>query len=189
MAFKFNPYASVRRTEPSMRDEMINTLDGFYPEIAKGQPAILRKMRRDSLGKLQRCDCVDAVTHEPDKDTFCPFCQGEGYYWDENYIEMYKVRFTIGQGHGSLNEELTTPGLINVPLMVFYTRSSVDFTIDDKIVQLVLDEAGGIVQPPRRQALFRIGALLDYRSDGGRLEFWKVACYGESRKFLNGPNI
>jgi hypothetical protein len=171
-----------------MRDEMENMLDGIFPEIAKKQKALVRKFRRDSLNKRIACDCVDVVTHEPDKDTYCPFCQGEGYYWDESYIDVYKVLVT-GMSEGSTNERMITPGLLNVPLMVFYIRSSVNLTKEDKLVELVLDTDGQPVEPIKRQELFRIGALVDYRSDNGRLEYWKVACFAEQRKFLNGPSI
>ena len=186
MPFPFNPYKSIRRTEPDMRKELNNTLDGIFPEIAKKQTAIFRKFRRDSLNKLIPCDCVDPVTHEPDKDTYCPFCQGEGSYWDEGYIEVYKI---LTDGRDALGERVTAPGLLNVPLMVFYTRSSVDMTSEDKIVEIVLDTEGVPDQPLRRKQLYRIGSLVDYRSDNGRLEYWKVSCYGEVRKFLNGPGI
>lgn len=185
MALPFNPYKNVRRTEPSMRDEMEHMLDGIFPEIAKKQPALIRKFRRDSLNKRIACDCVDPVTHEPDKDTFCPFCQGEGYYWDESYVDVYKVL----QSPSPLREEMFPPGLLNVPLMIFYTRSSVDLTKEDKLVELVLDSDGQPADPIRRRELFRISSLVDYRSDNGRLEYWKVACYAELRKFLNGPSI
>ncbi len=66
-------YFGAARTEPSMRDELIHTFDGNFPEIAKAQTVLLRRMRRTS-GVLDACSCVDHLTHEPDKDRFCPIC-------------------------------------------------------------------------------------------------------------------
>ncbi len=185
MPIPFNPYKSIRRTEPDLRKELNNMLDGIFPEIAKKQPCVLRKFRRDDRDKRIKCDCVDINTKEPDKDTFCPFCQGEGYYWDEINMDTYKVQ----QSTSGLAENAQAPGLMNNPLMVFYTRSSVAMTKEDKLVELVLDEDGDPVEPIRRKQLYRIGSLVDYRSDNGRLEYWKMACYAEDRKFLNGPRI
>jgi len=172
------------RTEPNMRQELINFLDGKWPEIAKGQPAVLRKMRRNN-GILLGCPCVDLVTHEPDRDTFCPFCHGEGFFWDETFISVYRV--VLGSDIGqAIREQIIPPGLMNVPLMVFYLRSSVSITPDDKIVELVRDEEGQPVRPYQREALYRISSALDLRSDKGRLEYWKLDCYKEEKKFLNG---
>lgn len=185
MVRPFNPYKATRRTEPDLRKELNHMFDGIFPEIAKKQPCVLRKFRRDANGKRTLCDCVDINTKEPDKDTFCPFCQGEGYYWDEIDLDTYKVQQSVTP----LAESVQAPGLINNPLMVFYTRSSVDIAADDKLVELVLSEEGEPIEPIRRKQLYRIGSLVDYRSDNGRLEYWKMACYAEDRKFLNGPRI
>ena len=78
-------FYSTYGTEPNMRGEMNSFLDGDYPEITKKTVAALRKMRVPE----EECPCVDAVTHEPDKDNvWCPFCQGEGRYWDETFIDV-----------------------------------------------------------------------------------------------------
>lgn len=173
------------RTEPDMRQEMENLLDGAFPEIAKGMPTLLRKMRRDDAGKLIPCACVDKVTHEPDKDSYCPFCQGEGYYWEEEWIETYKVQVKSEVGN-ALKEQMIAPGLQNTPLVVFYTRYSVEVTEDDKIVEVVLDTEGNPVRPYKRKRLYRIGSAIDLRSDNAKLEYWKLDCHEEHNKFLNG---
>lgn len=169
-------------TEPDMRQEMNNTLDGKYPEISKKQIAVLRKFRRP----LIQCACVDPNTHEPDKDTFCPFCWGEGYLWDEVFFDVYRVILKSDVGN-ALKESLINPGLINEPLVIFYTRSSVDITGKDKVVELVLDSEGDPVRPLQRKKIYHIGTAIDLRSDHGKLEYWKLDCYSEYRKFLNGP--
>ena len=178
-------YSGAGRTEPDMREEFNNMMDGKWPEIAKAQPIVLRKLRRDSAGKLVRCPCVDVLTGEADLDHFCPVCHGEGSLWDEHMYDGYKVVLRSDVGLAS-REDLIKPGLLNIPFVIFYMRSRVDITIEDKIVELVLNQAGKPVRPFKRDYLYRIGTPIDLRSDGGKLEYWKLDCYAEERKFLNG---
>ena len=175
-------YEDSAAAEPDLRQEMINTLKGAYPEVAKGRPVLLRKMRRTSGGILIKCVCVDKVTGEPDKDDYCPISMGERYFWDESEIVTYK-------------EELDNPdqpaskpsGLLNIPVSVFYMRYDVGITPDDKIVELALDADGKPLSPRRRAAVYSINQLIPYRSDRGRLEFFKALCSKEFVKFLNPP--
>ena len=109
----------TKGTEPNMREELIHTLEGFFPEIPKARTGVLRKMRRDSNNNLTPCDCVNPDTHEPDKDTFCPYCWGEGYYWDEEFIEYYKVIIRSDVGLSS-KEDIIHPVLLNVEFASFY---------------------------------------------------------------------
>lgn len=221
MTRPFNPYEVHLRTEPDMRQEMINTLQGNYPEIAKKQTHVLRKMRTgtlevwpedDSVGDgwvehvaagthyrwkvgigndLLPCPCVDALTHEPDKDTFCPVCFGEGFVWDEFLVEGYKVVIRSSVGLSS-KETLIAPGLTNLSYASFYFDYELPLnlfpkrTSPDKIVEITTDETGKPVRPYQRDTIYRIGTAIDFRSDSGKLEYWKVDCYEEQVKFLNG---
>jgi hypothetical protein len=166
-----------------MRQELINTLDGSFPEIAKKQKAILRKIRTPLKDNV--CACVSLLTKEPDKDHFCPYCMGEGYYWDESFIDVYKVDMTSEVG-AALADKLRSPGLISSSLVIFYTRYSGTFTKNDKIIEIELDVEGVPVSPYQRHQLFRIGNPIDFRADNGRLEYWKLLCVSDERKFLNG---
>jgi hypothetical protein len=181
-------YPSSGSTEPSMRKELKNTLEGHYPEVAKGQKALLRKMRVDALGKHAPCPCVDKVTGEPDKDTFCPVCHGEGLLWDEAYIEVYKVVLKSDVGN-VYREVVKAPGLNNASMAKFFCKSAVQVTRNDKIVEIVLDKEGKATQPLTRRSLYNVVAVIDYRADSGRLEYWKLDCYEEKRKFLNGGKL
>ena len=172
-----------RRTEPDLRQELINTLDGKFPEIAKKQTAVLRRIRLP----LEECSCVDKLTHEPDLDYFCPFCFGEGNLWNEVFIDVYKVLLK-GELGNALKEVIISPGLSNEPVAVFYIRSSVTIGEKDKVVELELDEEGDPIRPYRRRKIYRIGEAIDLRSDNGRREYWQLTCYAEHRKFLNGPS-
>jgi len=166
-------YPSSGSTEPDMRMELKNTLDGHYPEVSKSQKVLFRKMRKNSSDKLIDCPCVDEVTDEPDRDLFCPICHGEGYVWDEVYIDCYKV---------ILRNEL----IYKAPVTVFYCKSSLGFTDEDKIIELVLDEEGKVVQPMKRMIRYEIKKAIDFRADSGRLEYWKLDCVEKAYKFLNG---
>jgi hypothetical protein len=178
--------SSSARAEVNLRQELINFLDGSFPEISKKQKALLRKMRRDSNGDKVSCACTDATTGEPDKDTFCPYCLNEGFYWDEEWIDIYKIVIRSDVGN-AMRDDLLPNTDQNIPVVVFFARYSSVLTAADKIIEMKLNVDGTVYKPYTRQAVYRIGTLFDMRSDNGRLEFWKIACYEEERKFLNGP--
>lgn len=176
-----------RNEHASIRDEFFNTLDGRLPETAKRQIGVLRKMRLDDDGFNIECLCIDKTTKEADKDTWCPLCFGEGQYWDESFIDMYKVVEKHATGQAS-TEQLLAPGLMNIPLTVIYTKSNLDIKPNDKIVEIELDVEGVPIKPYRRKAIYRISTPIDLRLDHGRLEYWKLATYKERVRFLNGPS-
>ena len=178
------PYAQI--TEPDMRNEMGYTLYGRFPEIPKGQVHVFRKMRRDANGQLISCPCTDPVTGEPDKDNYCPICMGEGYIWDEVFFTGYKEVLKSDVGNAQ-RERLLEPGLINIPIVVFFTDEPHDFTKYDKIVEIARDHAGNPIRPYKRTFIYTIDAPIDLRSDNGKLEYWKLTCFSVQRKFLNGP--
>jgi len=173
------------QSEPNMRQELIHMLDGDVIEISKKHPVLLRRMRTPYQDHI--CSCVDKITKEPDKDHFCPYCLGEGKLWDEEYIDVYSVREKSDVGN-ALRDRLTGPGNVNVPIISFYLKYDVGIKKADKIVTLQLDESGEVVQPPRRTSVLRIGSILEYRSDNGKLEYFKIPCYDENRKFLNSED-
>jgi hypothetical protein len=173
------------QSEINLREEMNNFLDGLYPEIAKKQPAVLRRMRRTATGALIECACIDASTKEADKSSWCPFCSGESYIWDEILVDIYKKVARSDTGNAITTQAPSS--VVNVPIVIFYLRSSVVLTEEDKIVELVLDEAGLPIRPYRRRAIYKIGQLIDFRSDNGKLEFWQVDGVAELSQFLNGP--
>ena len=69
-----NRFAYGYGGEPSMRAELFRTLDGDMLETPKARPALIRKARLDIHGNPIVCVCVNPDTHEPDRDTYCPFC-------------------------------------------------------------------------------------------------------------------
>lgn len=179
--------SSTGGSEPDMREELINTFDGSTPEIAKAQTGLLRRMRTDSEDVLIPCNCVDTVTGEPDKDRFCPICYGEGFLWDEEEIQFYRVLEDSDVDNATKNR-LRELGLINVPLVVFYIRYDSRITRHDKIVRIELALDGTPVEPEKRVAIYRVNSVWDYRADNAKLEYWKVFTHLEDVKYLNAPS-
>lgn len=165
--------------EISLRDEFGLTFNGSDIEVAKAQSCLIRAMRKDSTGKKIKCECVNKITHEPDKDRLCLICLGEGFKWDESFSQIYKVL-------KAPREVVNDPGLINVPLMLFYMRHNASITKDDKVIELVLDSDGLPVQPYQRRDVWRIYHLEQMRLDNGRLEYLRVHTFREDVKHLNG---
>ena len=182
---KTNYYQRSIRTEIDLRYEMNNFFDGSGVEIPKKQTGVLRKMRRDENGYKIGCACVDDVTHEADTSNFCPYCRGESYFWDETFIDIFRV-VLLGDSGNARNEIPLKPINTMVPVYKFYLRYSEDITEDDKIVQLVLDEDGDVVRPYARKAIYQIITAVDKRSDNGRLEYWEIEAVKEEARFLNG---
>ena len=176
--------SSTGSTEIDLRQELINTLDGTYPEVSKKQTGLLRKMRLDSNGNLTKCPCVDSVSGEPDKDQWCSICHNEGNLWDETQVTFYRV---LENAAG--DDVMTAPGSINIKLITFYLRYSDTITDHDKLVQLRLDNEGVVSIPLTRIAICRINRFWDYRADNGRIEFYKVYTNQENVKFLNPPTF
>lgn len=181
--------SSASSTEPDMREEFRRTIEGYYPEIAKGQPALLRIMRLDADDKTIACSCVDSITREPDKDRFCPVCMGSGKIWDETEVSLYKTNIDSAGSPAALLDQQTSAGLLNIPLVVFYIKYSEAITKEDCVVLVRLDNAGDMVVPTRRTAIYRINQAWDYRADNGKLEYWKVFAHEESVKYLNAPSF
>ena len=163
--------------EGDMRDEMLKFLYGSSREIPKAQRGLYRKVRLDSNGDKIVCDCVDSVTREPDKNPPCPLCLGVGYLWDEVWFDYYKIVTGI-EAALSLREEFIQPGIANIPRITFYTKYDVAPVIingycNDQIIELARDVEGNLVTPYRRERIYRISSAIDFRSDNGRLEYWK----------------
>lgn len=170
-------------TEIDIRKEFLHTMYGHGPEIPKSQQGLLRTFRRSSSLDLIPCSCIDAVTGEPDRETRCPICLGEGNLWDETTIDFYHMSASV-QSSLALQDNLKAPGIMNTKTEVFYIPWQVNLTKDDKIVVLRLDKEGFSTIPPTRSQLFRISEIIPMRLDNGRLEFWKLYTYEDSSKFL-----
>lgn len=143
--------------EIDLREELKRTLYGAGDEVAKGRIGLLRRMRLDSNGLKIKCSCRDTITDEPDKDMYCRVCIGIGYLWDEEKLVYYKNDDTLRKSDESF----------------FYVEYSVKPSQDDYVVELIRDTEGAITSPGIRQYLYKIIAAEPYRSDTGRIEYWR----------------
>jgi hypothetical protein len=185
---KVDYYSTSTRSEVDMRQEFINTMSGKFPELPKGQTGLLRRVRRTSSGKLIECPCVDNITREPDKDTYCPICMGMSYLWDESYILFYKTVEGVDRTIG-LSLQPTQPGLLTGEIVVFYVRYDVSLDEKDFIVEINLDTEGEPVTPLTRTRLYRIAKVWEFRADYGRIEYKKIYVQKDNTKYLNAPGF
>lgn len=178
--------------EVDLRDELADLLRGEFGGLPHGQTFILRRARRGEDSLPLKCSCVDPYTGTPDLDTPCPYCLGEGVLFDEETFIGYSVKQVFrGQQRTGLatvesSEAKLPPGVINQLGAIIYTEYFVVPTTDDVIVEIKLDLEGLPVTPIVREAKYKIVAALDFRSDNGRVEFWKLFC---SAKLVNSKNI
>jgi hypothetical protein len=176
------------RTEANLRTEMINTLDGEFPEVEKGRYFLLRAMRRDSNEDKIPCSCRDEGTNEPDRDIFCPICYGTGYLFDETYVKGYLTLVGMADRAFSFAQQVLPPGLMDAPGYIFFTRYSDEISDDDQLIEIQLDDEGEIVEPVVRIKIFNVVIAHPYRCDNGKIEFWKVFCHKADVKHLNPPS-
>lgn len=159
--------------EIDLRAELEKTFEGDTGEIPKKKKLIIRRMRRDSDDKPINCSCRSSLTQEPDMENECPFCLGEGYYWDEDWIYGYSATNDT-KSHLSQKRINIPSGLISAYDKVFIFRYTEIITLDDKIIELKLDSEGVPTVPYKRKAIYRPETILELRSDYGRLEFLSV---------------
>lgn len=182
-----NPYyGTTNTTEPNMRQELINTLDGVLPEVAKGRYVLLRKMSQDANGNLIPCSCRSSLG-EPDKDRWCPICWTEGNLWSEEWIKIYlTIEPPVDAAMAMLNRPLSQ-GLVGIPVVTMYAKYDKTITNVDKIIEVSLSLDGSVVSPVVRTSKYFISMAWPYRADNGKLEYYKIFTHKEDVKFLNPP--
>ena len=158
------------RREIDLRAEFDNILFGGPNCLPHGKQILIRRMNLDDSGNPIPCTCRDRLTDEPDNINDCPFCMGEGYYWDEQWETAYETYVGSDGGLGSRRVSLW-PGFIRTDQKVFYLRYDVSITYNDKIVEVLLDSEGEVVVPYKRKAIYRPETIDERRSDRGRVEF------------------
>ena len=149
---------STNTEEIGLRDELYSTFYGDIDEVRKGQIGMLRRIRVDDDLNPIRCNCRDKVTDEPDKDTKCRFCYGMGWLWDERKLVYYKN-----------NDAAHLPGDTT-----FYVEYSVEPKRGDYLVEVRRDLEGRPTVPLVREKLYCINEVESFRSDRGRIEYWRL---------------
>lgn len=172
-----NPYnlypTTVSGKELDLRVELHRLLYGAADEEAKGRVGLLRRIRLDANGEPIRCACRSSLTDEPDKDYYCRFCLGVGYFWDELKIVYYRNDDSFRKREGK-NQEYEGDD--------FFVGHQQVITPRDFIVVVKLDEDGQPVVPVVRESVFRILSADPFRADNGRIEFYRIRAV-ESRKW------
>jgi hypothetical protein len=163
-----DPYKSLyqsSRKEIDLRQELEDMFVGSPAEIAKGREGLLRKMRRDSEGNLISCACRDKITKDPARDSYCRYCLGMGYYWDEIPIIYFRNEMSYGTQYGQNKEYVKD---------YFYLRYNEQITDDDYLITLNNTIDGNSGSPQKRLEYFKVFNAVPFRSDNGRIEYWRV---------------
>lgn len=169
----FSSSAGAGRSEIDLRAEFDELIFGGNGKIPHGRELLIRRMRRGPDNKLIKCTCVDTETREGDFS--CPYCAGEGYYWDETWITGYSMYVGADGGLGNKAKWLM-PGIVRADTKIFYFRYDTIITYYDKIVEVRLDVEGEAIVPYEREAIYKPQTINVYRSDYGRAEYVAVHC-------------
>lgn len=173
-----------RGAEIDMRDEFMRTLLGDDWEKGKRQLFIYRRMRRDALEQLVPCVCLSDVTNEGDRDRFCPYCFGEGFLWDEEWVSGLHVLARRG-GRRSVQKTIFEQwGMIDPSFSFMYLPYKVCPSQQDKIISPQITPEGEIIWPIEIMHYFRIDSADPVRNEHGRVELWSVTV----RENLPGKN-
>ena len=78
-------------------------------------------------------------------DYHCPFCLGEGFYWDEQELEFYTWEPGYDTSLALRQEEGIKPGNVRVPLRIFYTEYDETLTADDRVIDDAYYGTGSII--------------------------------------------
>jgi hypothetical protein len=162
--------------EIDLRAELDEFFFGYQSGIRHGWPVVIRHMRRDANGRPIACVCRQDKTREGDPD--CSYCEGERYLWDEGWSWTYSTY--VGGTDGLTNKiKYMPPGAIRVDFRTFYFRYDTDIKHGDKIVEMRLDEEGGLVVPYVREAIYSPQTIIKHRSDNSRIEYITAHCREE----------
>ena len=157
--------------ELDLRDWMDQILFGTINGIKHGHPIILRKFRRAN-NKRVSCTCLDeAGSPSPT----CPYCDGEGFLWDESWVWSYTHLASSEGGKPNITQRQPY-GTIRIDTRVFYFRYDTAIHPLDKLVMVQMDSDGTPVAPYVRTSIYKIGTIEEHRSDNGRIEFISVYC-------------
>jgi len=170
---KKSRFSSGSGREIDLRVEFDEIVFGGPTSIPHGKQVLLRKARLDSNYKVEDCVCKGALNKEADMD--CPYCLGEGHYWDEELVTVYS-RFVGADGGLSTRQKNLFPGTIRVDTKIFYFRYDTLLSYKDKIIEVQLDTEGNLVVPYFRDAIYKPETINPYRSDFGRIEYFAVHC-------------
>lgn len=160
--------------EIDLREEMDCILFGDGDGPKHGNLVLLRNMRRNDDGYPTLCKCKeDQITREPDPD--CSYCLGEGNLWDESWVWTFWMYAGSDSGFVKRYQRLL-PGEVRVDYKIFFFRYDTTLLYGDKIVEVSLDDDGGVKLPYVREAIYKPQTLSRRRGDNGRVEYLEAYC-------------
>jgi len=176
----FYPQGEVK--ELDLRRELNRFLFGSNEEEAHGQLFIIRKMRRLpgityplKETDLQRCRCSQGKTDEADMLIRCQWCDGERYYFDEEWEVGYKTNL-----FQAIDQEKHLPFSVQTnSFLFFYFESHVNLSRYDKLIEPLKDAEGNVINPVKYEKIHNIHMVEQMRSDNGRVEFSRAAVRSE----------
>jgi hypothetical protein len=180
-----NPYITSSATEADLRLELRNMFHGSGQEVAKSHQVLLRRMRRDVNDHLLPCPCVDPITREPDIDTKCEFCLGEGFFWDEEWVKCRSIEVGSSSSKLVLQNEHAAPGVLSPDLRVFYFEYNVNPTWYDRVVEVKYNLDGTARSPVQRHKVYKPHTVRALKGDNGRIEFFAVYCTQKDAIFID----
>ena len=172
----FPQSATLGAGEIDLRDELSNMFFGSQQEIPKAHNAILRRMRRDSNDQLVPCECRDSIIKEGDIDHKCPFCLGEHFLWDEEWVSTRRVFLRPSDTQFVGRDQYLDPGLANVQAVVYFFEYSVEPTRFDRVVEMKLNTDGTLYTPYKRLRIYKPENVIAHLSNNGRTEYYSVYC-------------
>jgi hypothetical protein len=171
--YRLDTGPKVTQKELDLRKETKDTFMGSIYEIPKSFKVMLRRFRRNANNYRIPCSCN--VAKEGQMHHKCSVCLGEGYLWDEHYVDTFKV--DIGSDQEKAGASLLTEiGRSKKQFCKFYLQSTVDINYEDKIIELEMDGDGVLLKPERRGITWTINTLNEKRSDTGRVEYTILYC-------------
>ena len=137
---------------------------------------LLRRMRRNANGKLLPCpQCRKIGTQGHAVMHICDKCLGVGYIWDEEWVRYYQwPGVSASTSKGSFKQYMEW-GALPTNFAIIYLEAGKKPTEEDKVIEVEHDDTGTPIQPTVRKMLFDIRSIDDYRLDGGRLEYFRLA--------------
>jgi len=162
-----------KKKEIDLRGEVTDTFKGSVYEIPKGFTVMIRHFRRNANNYRIPCSCN--VAKEGQMHQRCSVCLGEGFLWDEYYVDTFKVE--IGSDQEKAGASLLTEiGRTKKQFCKFYIQSNHKIDYEDKVIELELTEDGDISKPEKRHITWTINTLNEKRSDNGRIEYIILYC-------------
>lgn len=166
-------------SEVDLREQMQALFYGTSSEIPKGQTVIFRKMRRKSgivwpveENDLEITPAINSLTHQGPTPTYPDnWAFGEKFLFDDQLVRTYHSRPIVVE---AMNGTMPLPlGVVPLGTTYFYLEYWVMPSIYDKIIELVINEQGVPVSPIKQFMKYHIHSAEPFRSDNGRIEFWR----------------